>query len=138
MDQIVYKVTNREDCSFMTSEGPIVKQKHTVQYTKGEVVFPKMGKLFAFDNYEHARIFAYPYLDKNETAKIWVAMGDIYSTQIRSIASDSYIHVDMWEEFWTTITEELLQSEAFISAVHFMSAPHGTILCNSIKLIRKA
>lgn len=131
--QTVYKVVHcrgEKLHSAFVSNTPI-----GITYKAGEWITPEVGKVFAFSNYEAACYFRRVIADK--PANVWEAEATeveeasfpIFLTHITTI---SKYYRSFWMRRFATV-RRLVNLAGYLAG----AVPAGTVVCSSIKLIRK-
>jgi hypothetical protein len=105
-----------------------VPYKYRVKYEPLKEVFPVIGKLMVFDSEFDARRFAYPFGHQHSVfEEIWEAeVTNPHTTDILIDLSGGTCDEENLLQFWTTNCKSWP-----------MSPPLGTLLCDSVRLIRK-
>ncbi len=113
----VFKVVNSQLQSVFARHYPHI----AIQYQIGEVVKPKIGKIFAFDTYSNARRAFY----QGSQVKLYKAETSNISEPHARL--EIYYVDEAAEEFWA--------DKNFDMYMKTYDLPWGTVLCDDLKLI---
>ena len=128
----VYKLLTRHNKqlhSYLKSYDSLAKYMPTQRYFVGDVVMPKIGKIFAFDTWEHAR----NYPNGDEFLHRHVVIAEARTTHVtpweNGILSPHGSDITDVKNFWN----EFNLTKSFPSV---MTAPIGTVLCDDLIIVR--
>jgi len=118
MSKIYFKAVSRSDftgsfCSVMACELPA---KYCLTYEIGKTTTPKVGRIFVFDTYEHAKSFA----NENNDCTFAICKGTATKVRKPQFLCGDYGDEDVFVEFWNKSKKSWRRS-----------APIGTLSCSS-------
>ena len=105
--------------------------EYTLHYTPHKWTYPSVGKIYAFQDFQHAMQWASEYPGDS----LWEAEAEIIRNGncIMEIEEGCFFY-DFWE--WYS-----LYMKGFVSAVppciSVANAPSGTVLCNKLRITRR-
>ena len=104
---------------------------YSLEYPLNEWVYPKIGKIFVFDNIENAKLFVNPPFRNPRPSDKYLAC---YKVEVKNPVSLPYcampnIYIDL---FWHNYE---IGKES--NAVYIAATPQGTYICDAVKLIEK-
>lgn len=109
------------------------------EYKPGEIVKPKVGKIFAFDLLDNAKRFSHD--TANFPSEVWEAEAEGVE-KFSPSWGDTLMMLPLriarqWWDFWAGLRVE--DPEIWTSLVIFTAEPFppGTVVCDNIRLIRK-
>lgn len=123
--QEVYKCVASKIGKLMSINPTVRATELCLIYIPNRITRPKIGKIFAFDNFEHAWCFCNSYLDTE--VEVWEA--EAYNAEVGTFRLDddsSCLTFKSADDFWKKPVPQKV-----------LSAPTGTIFCKSIKLTKK-
>ena len=105
--------------------------KVTLEYEPDKWVYPSVGKIYAFEDYESASAWARDY----PGSSLWEAEAEIFNTKPCMFCAN--IHCDLWV-FWKFYML-FLRRELFLlpSGMNASRSPAGTVLCNRVMIVKK-
>ena len=105
--------------------------KSIIEYEIGKVIYPKYGKLFAFDTLKNACGFigmTPDSLKKSTEVCIFSCEAETSDINLKGVPRFSKSYPNFWDN---------LDADTFVDSENLMYIPHGTVLCESIKLIER-
>jgi hypothetical protein len=101
----------------------LICHKYCIRYHPNKLIKPLVGKIFAFSDLSFAEIFA----GCSRNRQIWEAEGYGATTETFRLNTSQFERI---EEFWR-------KGFGRDISLYLESVPTGTILCKSIKLIKR-
>ena len=132
--QKVWKVVHVSPTgSLMSLVYEFLDSKYLLEYRQGQLVKPKIGKIFAFDSLEAATCF---YIKQGVSEnEIWQA--EAYGCEylsFRALTNDFENNVC---HFWSRVMTAIKQGMPLHIASEWSKCPNGTVGCRALKLIKK-
>ena len=120
----VFKVLRGKDSAFDHGD-------YTLQYIPYKWTSPSLGKIYAFQDYEHALRWAAEYSGNS----IWEAEAEIFKDGNCMMCSDEKYH--LWA-FWKWYSAFLKgEASSCPPSLTMTYSPNGTVLCNKLRITKK-
>ena len=105
--------------------------KYTLEYIPYKWTYPLAGKIYAFQDYEHALRWASDYPGDS----VWEAEAEIFKDGNCMMCTDEDCSLgDFWEWYASFLKEEGSASPPCLEVAY---TPNGTVLCNKLRITRK-
>jgi hypothetical protein len=104
---------------------------HTLQYIPDKWTYPSVGKIYAFEDCEHALRWAVDYPGDS----VWEAKAEIYKRGNCMMCTDpDYSLCDFWTWYLSFING---QQVVCLSSLPTAYTANGTLLCNKLMITKK-
>jgi len=105
--------------------------EHTLEYIPGKWTYPSVGKIYAFQDREHALRWAVDYPGHS----VWEAEAEIFTDGNCLMCTDSdYSLCDFWKWYLPSLNEKADVCPSCLSTAY---TANGTVLCNKLILTKK-
>jgi len=105
--------------------------EYTLQYISYKWTYPSTGKIYAFQDYDHALRWASDY----PGSSVWEAEAEIFKDgNCMMCTNEDFYLCDFWEWYASFLKEEV---SAFPPCFEVAYTPNGTVLCNKLRITRK-
>lgn len=104
---------------------------YTLEYVQGRWTYPRIGKIYAFQDYEHAKRWASDY----EWVTLWEAEAEVAKNGTCMVCSEENKYLWIFWKWYSLF----LTGKARVQPEHLPTAfsPNGTVLCNKLRITKQ-